>query len=213
MQLVRLCSGLVAAALAAAAASLPTANNALGPLYPVAEQSLLVQLEIAAAAYVSSGAAGADLQRTQEAAAAYVSQPPAAADPERAQRNEVRMFDPSVALEVAVRDAAGNIIHPAGSRINPLEYGSLDARLVLFDGTDPVQQEFAARIAQAEGKTYPILVAGSPAGFAARTGLRAYFDQNGAIARRFAIESYPAVISQQGTMLRIETRALTQPGK
>ena len=203
-----------AAALAVPAAVAPDANNALGPLYPVAEESLLAVIRDAAARYEGSGRAGADRVAMRARAEAYVAAPPVQQPIRHAGSREVRMFDPTVTLHSPVRDASGRLLHPAGTRINPLDHGGLDARLVLFDGRDARQRAFAREQARLSATvTHPILVAGSPAAFSRATGLRAYFDQHGTISRRLQIDSYPAVVTRQGSLLRIETGIAPAAGK
>ncbi|MCY4325091.1 MAG: hypothetical protein OXC81_03600 [Betaproteobacteria bacterium] len=196
------------AALAVPATVFPDANNAFGPLYPVAETSMLVQIKSAAARYMQSDAALADRRARRQRAVAYVNQPPVRIAVPGATKDSLRIFDPSVTLHAPVHDRQGRLLHPAGSLINPFAETSFAPRLVFFDDRDLRQRAFARAQARKAGRTYPILVAGSPTAFAKASGLRAYFDQDGALARRLAIESYPAVVTGQGHMLRIETRAL-----
>ena len=212
--LLPLAAAAAAAVLAAPAAiAPPAANNALGPLYPVAEESLLAVIRQAAKRYALSESLASDRRARQARAAAYVADPPVRIPVPRARQDAVRIFDPTVTLQVAVRDREGRLLHPAGTAINPLAGAGFEARLVLFDGRDAHQRAFARAQARLAGRTYPILVAGSPAAFARGSRLRAYFDQDGALSRRLEIDSYPAVVTRQGDMLRIETRALAGTGK
>ena len=196
--MVLLAAAFAGAAFAVRAALAPQAHNALGPLYPVAEESLLAALKSAAAGYESSGQAAADRIVRRKKAAAYIKGPPVRIPVRRAAVYTVRLFDPTVTVSPPGRAAAR-------IAVNPLEHGGLRARLLLFDDRDPQQREFARSQAMQEERIYPVLVAGSPAAFAQATGLRAYFDQDGVISRRLQIEAYPALVSAQGRRLRIET--------
>lgn len=197
---------LLAAALAlGAAAAPPEAFRAHGPLYPVIERNLLEAVRDAAAEYQASGRAQTDFASARGRAIAWAAAPPAVSGLQAAVEPAVRMFDPSVTLAHAVVDAAGNTLVPAGRKVNPLDTVALDGRLLLFDAGDPAQLQVAVRLVAEEVRTRAILVAGSPAEFARRSGRRAYFDQNGAIVRRFGISELPAVVSQHGRLLRIET--------
>ena len=182
----------------------PAAFNAIGPLYPVLEQDLLEHIEAEIASQELSGELDAKLEQAQRRALAYAQQPPAVEGLRVARRSASYLFDPSVALGADVIDAAGRMLHPAGTRVNPLEHVALERSLLFFDERDAGQVELALRLLAAPAPPLPILVGGSPLRFGAQAGVRAYFDQAGAISRRLQLSRIPALISQQGTLLRVD---------
>ena len=96
----------------------------------------------------------------------------------------------------------------AGTRANPLEIVSLSKHLLFFDGSDE-QQVAQARtlIARYDGRVKPILVAGSYLALMQRWRTPVYYDQQGALTRKLGITQVPALVSQQGTQLRIDELA------
>ncbi len=198
-------AALSAACLAAAIAA--SQREALGPLFPVAERDLLGAIEVAVREKVADGTVEREVAAAKKRAAAYVSEPPPVAGIVRAERPSTRLFDPSVVIDRPVTDLAGNAVHPAGTRVNPLESVSLDGALVFFDARDPWQVAVAVGLAERGGPTRAVLVAGSPDAFARHSGMRAYFDQHGALTSRLGIREVPAVVTQDGLALRIDTRA------
>ena len=185
----------------------PEANfPALGPLYRIAEPDLLAHIQARAAA-------SPELWRQQRAAAKvaaadWVNNPPPVVGLRKATQASVRLFDPSVRLTDPVIDAQGRVLHLPGELINPLTKVDLQGRLVFIDLREATQVAFAVRLLSESAHTRVIAVAGSPTRFAKHYGQRIYFDQYGGLSRRFGIVEIPAVISQSGLALRVETVAL-----
>ena len=182
----------------------PAAFNAIGPLYPVVEQDLLSHIEGEIAALEQSGELGVRLQGAQRRAMAYVREPAAVKGLTAARRSSSQLFDPSVALAADVIDAAGNVLHPAGTRVNPLAHVELGQPLLFFDERDTEQLQLARQLLAGANPPLAILVGGSPIRFAKQSGARPYFDQAGALSRRLKLSQVPALVSQQGLSLRID---------
>ena len=89
--------------------------------------------------------------------------------------------------------------------INPLEHVSLRGALAFVDGRKPAHIAWA--LGQSED-TRIILVAGRPIDLMREHARRFWFDQQGVMVRRLGIEQIPALVSQQGSQLRIEELAL-----
>jgi conjugal transfer pilus assembly protein TraW len=119
-------------------------------------------------------------------------------------KSSVHFFDPTVALDRDIRDVNGRLLFPAGTKVNPLAYGGLSKRLIFIDARHPDQVDFAL----SEAKKFPrdaiILVGGSWLDVSRKLGAQAYFDQGGAMSRRFELSNVPAIVSQNGLMLKIE---------
>lgn len=118
------------------------------------------------------------------------------------------MFDPSIKLQDPVIDAQGNVLHLPGTKVNPLQKVSLRGRLVFIDIREPAQAAYAARLLSEPIQTRVVAVAGSPSKFAKQYKKRIYFDQYGALSRRFEIVEIPAIVTQSGMALQITTVAL-----
>ncbi|MDD5295881.1 MAG: type-F conjugative transfer system protein TraW [Rhodocyclaceae bacterium] len=114
-------------------------------------------------------------------------------------------IDPTWTLDRNVVDGKGNVLYPAGTRINPLDYERLIQALLFFDGRDKKQIAFARRfIAESKMRVKPILVGGEPMKLMRQWKREVFFDQGGALSRRFSITQAPAVVSQQRRQLRVD---------
>ncbi len=114
-------------------------------------------------------------------------------------------IDPTWTLDRNVVDEKGNIIYPAGTRINPLDYDRLTKTLLFIDGSDKKQIAFAKQfIAKSKMLVKPILVAGEPMKLMREWKREVFYDQGGALSKRFSITQSPAVVRQEGRRLRID---------
>lgn len=95
-------------------------------------------------------------------------------------------------------------IIPKGFVYNPLEHGSLGKRYVFIDGRDERQVALAARYVSQSPKDRIVLTAGRWTELTRRLRYQVYYDQFGAITKRFGITKVPAVLSQDGNLLKVE---------
>ncbi|MGK5593735.1 MAG: type-F conjugative transfer system protein TraW [Parachlamydiaceae bacterium] len=109
------------------------------------------------------------------------------------------LFDPSIVCQNEIKDLQGKVIIPKGTRYNPLDHVKLAEDLLLFDGDDSYQINWAKK---QKGKW--ILTNGSPVEIEKQEARPVYFDQNGVIISKFGIDSVPARVSQKGKLLLIE---------
>ena len=117
---------------------------------------------------------------------------------------KVHMFDPTLILKENISTDEGQIIAPAGTRINPLESITLSKTLVFFDGRDPDQVEAVKKILDTyKQKIKPVLVGGSWYELTKQWKRQVYFDQYGYLSKRFEITAVPAVVRQKGKFLEI----------
>ena len=108
-------------------------------------------------------------------------------------------------------DAKGQVIAPAGTRINPLDFVQLREDLVFIDGNDAAQLSWATQRWSPQ-RAKIIFVAGSPFEAMKPFARRFYFDQGGKLVSRFGIAHVPAVVSASGKALRIaEVPLATRP--
>ena len=176
----------------------------VGPVYPIAEQDMLLTIEQRLKALEESG----ELARIEKDAKAryraYVERPEGVHLP-RAKKNRTYYVDPSLTVPYDIRDHEGRIIHPAGTTVNPLDYITLSKRLLFFDGDDPLQIEWARTIlGKYSGQIIPILTNGPALTLMKDWEIRLYFDQHGRLAERFGIKSVPALVSQDKKQLKVD---------
>ncbi|GLW61553.1 type-F conjugative transfer system protein TraW [Hydrogenophilus thermoluteolus] len=114
-------------------------------------------------------------------------------------------IDPTYTLERNVVDEHGRIIYPAGTKINPFDYDRMSKVLLFFDGRDEKQVAFAKRfMTESTMPVKPILVAGEPLKLMREWKQAVFYDQGGALSRRFSITQSPAIVSQEGKMIRVD---------
>ena len=124
-------------------------------------------------------------------------------------------FDPTYILDKDVVLPNGNILHKAGTTVNPLEHMNLNRRLFFVDSRQQEQVEWlkeqlnspvADQKELVEDRV--ILVGGSV--FKLKEELnqkhadKAFFDQHGELTTKFAIKHSPAIAYQEGLKIRID---------
>ncbi|WP_046483534.1 type-F conjugative transfer system protein TraW [Pseudomonas veronii] len=117
---------------------------------------------------------------------------------------QIRMFDPTYTYAETVKDHLGNVLVPAGTKINPLDYTPLSKAIIFIDGRDPKQLAYAKQRTEEHPRDKVILVAGSFLKLNREWGRPVYFDQQGILTKKFGIERVPAVLTQNGRQLQIE---------
>jgi len=175
----------------------------VGPVYPIAEQDMLVTIEQRLKALEESG----ELARIEEDAKAryraYVERPKGVHLP-RAKKNRTYYVDPSLTVPYDIRDHEGRIIHPAGTTVNPLDYITLSKQLLFFDGDDPIQVEWARSMFEKNPtQIKPILTNGPILALMKEWQARLYLDQRGQLVDKFRIKRVPAVVSRDGMRLKV----------
>jgi len=176
----------------------------VGPVYPIAEQDMLMTIEQRLKALEESG----ELARIEEDAKAryraYVERPEGVHLP-RAKKNRTYYVDPSLTVPYHIRDHEGRIIHPAGTTVNPLDYITLSKKLLFFDGDDPIQVKWAQSVMAKDPLSIkPILINGPIMTLMKQWRTRLYFDQRGQLIERFHIKTVPALVNQHGKYLKVK---------
>lgn len=177
----------------------------IGPTYEIAEPHLLADIERRLQEKQRSG----ELQRLMEEArarsVATVRSPAAVSGVTTTRTARTFYLDPSFTLDRNVVDAQGHVMFAAGTRKNPLDVVSLSRRLLFFDGRD-ARQVLRARELMAAGGSHikPILTGGSYLDLMKAWRSPVYYDQQGVLVRRLGIKQVPALVSQEGSRLRID---------
>jgi conjugal transfer pilus assembly protein TraW len=177
----------------------------LGPTYPIAEPDMIEAIKAELRAKQASG----ELDRYQNDAVtrakASINNPPIVAGLVRAAERRTFHFDPSVRVDESLVDHQGNVVVPAGSVVNPLDYSAFNQVLLFIDGRDADQVAYAQRMLATDPRLVkPILVAGSPPALMEASNRRVYFDQQGLLTQRFGILRVPATVRRDGNRLLIE---------
>lgn len=200
---------------AALAVSLAIANagaidlGVVGPTYPIAEPDVIAEIQQILAEKKRSG----ELEKLQDEFKRRVEQgvrsPTPVSGLSRAVESRTYYYDPSIQAPENVVDAKGNVIVPAGTVRNPLDYFALPAQLLFFDGSDQSQCDFALQTyKQLQGKVKLVLTAGAPIDLMQKWKIPLYFDQKGTLVNKLRIQATPAIVSQEGRLLRVDERRL-----
>jgi len=183
----------------------------LGTTWAIAEPDLLDVIHARLRAMEENGELAALNRRFVQAARETIEQPHPVAGITPASADRQWLFDPTVTLSDDIRDARGNLLAAKGQRFNPLEVVPMARSFAFIDGDDPDE------IAWARGQGGPdavwiVLVKGSPTERMTALKRRFWFDQDGAITRRFGITHTPALIRQQGNRIAVHEVALHRTG-
>lgn len=183
-----------------------------GTLWPVIEPDLLEQIEARLGHLEASGETARLNERLKQRTIARVNRPEPVAGITHAASLRSWQLDPTISAEQDIADEKGRIIIARGTRVNPLDTVSLRAPLVFLDGDDPAQLAWAsARFGKTNAKL--ILVRGAPLALMKARQRRFYFDQGGTLVKHFGIRAVPAVVEQQGRVLRITETPVKAGGR
>jgi conjugal transfer pilus assembly protein TraW len=195
----------VAAALLLSFAAHAQDLGIIGPVYPIAEPSLL---EVILARLRDAEATGvlARLQRDAQARAKHqIEQPAVIVKLTKTTKARSFYYDPSIVVPYAITDADGRLIVAPGTRVNPLDTVSMSKQLLFIDARDPAQVGRAKRILDERGgRLKVILTGGSYLDLMGRWKQPVFFDQQGGLAEKLGIRHVPALVSQEDRRLRID---------
>jgi conjugal transfer pilus assembly protein TraW len=187
--------------LAAAADDLGT----VGPTYEIRERHAIEMIQSKLRAMEKSGELAKLEAQTKARLEGAFRHPEPVPGLGKTQTARTYYYDPTVVLSQAIVDDKGNVLHPVGTRVNPLQVFSPTHHLLFFDGRDAEQVRFARRlIDHYEGRVKPVLTGGSPLDLMRDWKSRVYFDQFGMLVRRLGVERVPALVSKEGLRLRID---------
>ncbi|WP_321967105.1 type-F conjugative transfer system protein TraW [Burkholderia cepacia] len=114
-------------------------------------------------------------------------------------------YDPSYTAPQNIVTPDGKVLATEGQRFNPLDVVNMSSWMIFFDGDDPAQVAQARRwMEEAHGNAKPILVRGKWIELSKAWKRQVYFDQQGYYVHRLNIPALPAVVKQDGKVLRIE---------
>ena len=176
-----------------------------GTVFPVIERDLLEQIHSRLTQMERSGETARLNEDLKRRTIARVNRPDPVAGIVRASEARRWQFDPTITLAADIRGAKGELIHAAGTRVNPLDSVGLRADLLFLDGDDPDQLAWALK---QDTNAKLILVKGAPLELMKARQRRFYFDQGGKLTERFGIRSVPARVRQQGRLLEVSEIAL-----
>jgi conjugal transfer pilus assembly protein TraW len=183
-----------------------------GKIAPIDEHDPIVLIQSKLKAMEENGEFKRHNLELQKKTRAAIERPKPVEGLSKATKGRVFYYDPTYVVQEDIKDHQGLIIHPKGTRINPLETVSLYQGLLFFDGDDEEQVAFAKE----KLKDTPlrlILTKGAPLALSEEFKIPVYFDQSGLLAKKLRIHHVPALVTQNlpsgdrpegGLRLRIE---------
>jgi conjugal transfer pilus assembly protein TraW len=177
-------------------------DEAIGPVYPIAEESA----ETAIVRLLKEREAKGELRKLEQAAISRslnsAKNPKSVQNIGRAKQIARFTIDATLTYPRDVIDPTGQVIAKAGTTVNPLTIQPLTQRLVFFDGNDKAQVSAVKTMIERSTKAVrPILIAGSWYALAKRWKQTVYFDQQGLLSSRFGVTEVPAIVEQVGEQL------------
>lgn len=176
-----------------------------GPTYPIAEPSMLDDIQ----AILKEKQASGELARLQagmvDRAKKMIETPAPVAGLARAGVRRQFHHDPSIRVDEALVDQNGRIVVPAGTVVNPLDYATFNQVYVFFDQRDEAQVKHVAQLLKTEIRQVKlVLTGGNPIKLMEAWDRRVFFDQQGLLTKRFGIKAVPAIVRRDGALLSIE---------
>ena len=174
----------------------------LGTVFPIVEPDLLGVIEARLLAAQSSGKIARMQQHLASRTVTLVKRPPPVAGLGHARERRSWAYDPTITVDRDIPDGRGHVIIAHGARVNPLDTVSLRQSLVFLDGDDAGQVAWAVSSTSALNAKL-ILTSGSPFDLMKARQRRFFFDQGGKLVAKFGIAHTPAVVEQDGRVLRV----------
>jgi conjugal transfer pilus assembly protein TraW len=169
-----------------------------GHLFDIEEESLLKEITQKLSIAEKDGSLEQLQEKFTEKVKAKVLRPTPVPNLTKATTNKSWTYNPSYTQETDIKDDKGNLIVAAGTTVNALSNLSWGEPLIFIDGED---QEQVKWVKEKSGKV--ILTNGAPLDLGKALNRLVYFDQAGILCNRFSIKAVPAIIEQDGFLLKI----------
>lgn len=179
----------------------------IGPVFEIAEPNILETIYTRLGEMEAAGefeTMQADMEKTTRN---YVNRPTPVGGILKATQDRLFEVDLSITVKRDLMDHTGRVFAKAGTTINPLHYSHFSQRIVVIDGDDPKQVEFALRDGN-ETDTVLVLINGAPLELMREHGRRFYFDQNSQIVDGFHIEHVPSEVFRDGAVMLVREIAV-----
>ena len=174
-----------------------------GPMWEIAEPSLLDTIHERLAAMEESGELETMKHEMQETTRSYVNRPRPVLGLSKALEPRRFAVDLSISVSRDIVDHKGQVIARRGTRVNPLDYSNFNQTIIMFDGDDEAQVDFALSKGN-ELDTLLVLTNGAPLELMREHGRRFWFDQDAQMVSKFEIQFLPSVIRREGNQMIVE---------
>ncbi len=179
--------------------------GSIGPTYTISEPHLLQMIEQRLREKQASGELARIEEQARARGTAAVRRPLPVDGVRTTTATRSFHFDPAFTLDPHILGAQGELLFAAGTRANPLDVVALTRQLLFFDARDPRQvRQARGLMAASPNGIKPILTGGSYLDLMQAWRVPVYYDQMGLLTRRLGITQVPALVSQDGRLLRID---------
>jgi conjugal transfer pilus assembly protein TraW len=185
--------------------SLASDLGVVGPTYEIAERNLIEVMKERFRRLEQTGEMRKLEDRYKAKVVEAVERPRPIPGITPTQTARTYFIDPTWTLDRNVVDEKGQVLFPAGTRVNPLDYAPLTQTLLFFDQRERSQVVFARRfLSESKSRVKTILVGGEPLKLMRQWKREVFYDQGGVLSRKLLLKQVPALITQDGNRLRID---------
>lgn len=176
-----------------------------GDVWPVREQSFLALIKGRLQGLQDNGQLAALQQQFQARVEVHTLRPVPVEGLTTDTQAHTSWYDPTFVVGQTLANAQGHVFAWQGETLNPLDTLALNTTLYFIDGDDTRQ------VAWMKAQTPPtptykvILVNGNIKSAADALSERIYFDQQGILTKKLGIHYIPAMVSQDGKRLKINS--------
>ncbi|CAM4391210.1 MAG: hypothetical protein LEGION0398_MBIBDBAK_00172 [Legionellaceae bacterium] len=175
-----------------------------GDFYPITEDDFLSVIEQGLKKRQANGEIEKINQAFEARAKAHSIRPVSVLGLTETKKPRQFLFDPSITLTHDILDTTGKVVAKKGTQVNPLNLVHLSKALLFFDGDKKSHVEWAKKkILELKGNVKLILVNGAVDVAVKQQQKPVYFDQEGRLTTRFGITHVPAIVKQEGQLLKV----------
>lgn len=182
-----------------------------GALFPVEENSLIEVIQARLTKLQQEGTLETHQQQIQHRIKNQVERPKAVEGITHTKEPRTFTFDPSITVMKDLKDHEGTVFYQKGQRVNPLETQALSKPLLFIDGDVSSHLTWAFLMLKRHPLAKVILVKGAPLQMMRDLGIQIFFDQAGKITQKLGIRQVPAIVTQEGVLLKIEEMKADAP--
>ena len=182
----------------------PKDFGVVGEVFPIQEKNLIEVIQAKLLKLQANGKLEAYNSQIQAKVKSQIERPVPVAGITHTKTPRTFTYDPSITVAADLKDTFGTVFHRKGERVNPLHYRSMTKPLLFIDGDDSIQITWVFRMLKKHPLAKIILTNGAPLKIMEEIGLTVYFDQHGKITQKLGIVCVPAIVTQEGEVLKIE---------
>lgn len=190
-----------------------------GHLFSIQEKDILLEIKEKLLRHQTEGTLEAHNDKMLKVAKNSILRPKPVEGLSVASEDRTYFIDPSITVPFDLKDHRGRVFQKKGTRVNPLNTVSFRRPFIFFDGDNEIQKQYAFKFYEESGaKAKLILIKGSPLEIKKewmklnplKEAIYIYFDQYGKLTQKFKFKYLPAIVSQEGKLLKVQEVALNQ---